>query len=208
MPKAPLTSEKKEEILLRDWLLKLEREYEADKKRWAQLNKSDPEGHNRSGEDFWCPGGIEHKRWKRLTEFLRYVVHNLPLTVFITNNTSGIGKWVLAMDQIDMSQSNFDPEYGTNWRIVVKFQREKSDGTWESVRVPISSALITGFEQRGTTVWAKRHKSLEEGKEENWCDKKIKMLAFHKQTTGHFVPMHQLLSWTYLPTSEVEVARP
>jgi hypothetical protein len=202
---APLTSEEREEVLLREWLLKLGREYEADLKRWAELNKSDPESHNRSGEDFWYPDGIEHKQWKRLPEFMRYVVMNLPLTVYITNNTSGIGKWVLAMDQIDMSHSNFDPEHCTNWRIVVKFLREKSDGTWESVRVPISSTFITGFEENKTIVWAKRHTTLGPD-QKNWCDMKMEMLESHKENTGRCVPPLELFSWTYDPTSEVEAA--
>jgi hypothetical protein len=123
----PLSEEEKEEILLTEWLNKLEREYKGDLRRWVELHKSDPEGHNRSGEDFWFPDRIKHKQWKRLAEFVRYVVLNLPLTVYITNNTNDIGKRVFAMDLMDMSQSNFDHDDKTYWRIMIKFERQKSN---------------------------------------------------------------------------------
>jgi hypothetical protein len=206
-PRAPLTSEEIEEGLLCDWLLKLEREYEADLKRWAELNKSNPEGHQLSGVDFWYPGRIEHKRWKRLTEFLRYVVLNLPLPVYISNNTNNIRKWVFAEDHIDMSHSNFDPKHGTNWRIVVKFQRQKSDGTWENVLLPISSTFIIGFEVKGITVWAHRHPTLE-ANEKNWCDMWKELLRFQEEKKRRPVSLEEFLSWAYVPASVRTKTRP
>jgi len=109
------------------------------------------------------------------------------------------------MDRIDMSQSNFDPKSGTNWRIVVQFQRQKSDGTWESVRVPISSSCIIAFQAKGITVWATRHPKLD-ANEKNWCDMKKELLENQEKMKGRPVDVDEMLSWSF-DDREVEVAQ-
>jgi hypothetical protein len=222
----PVTDEEKEQILVGQWLVKMELEFKSDKARCKDINErrrkhlkdpedsedqedtEDPPTHQISSEDFWYKGGVEHNRWRKgVPEFIQFVLQNLPQYVLINDGTNGKQMRVRAENLIDTSHGNFCPESYTNWRIVASVNRKMADGTREKVQIAVAPRHITALERRGYTVWQKPRKNLD-ADEQNWTDLKTELLETQSKEKGRAVSIKEFLSWNYVfgPTSDVDVA--
>jgi hypothetical protein len=79
-----LTSEQKENGLLRDWILDVRATYKADVDNFLKRNKEETDKkHWMTPKEWWCPNGEYLRIWKDVAPFLKYVLLNVPIEGYI-----------------------------------------------------------------------------------------------------------------------------
>jgi hypothetical protein len=94
-----LTSEEKENAIMKEWILEWREKYTNDVHSFKMQNKREPEKkHSMTPKEYWCPNGVYRNSWRGVSDFHKYVLLNVPIEVYIKKQQGfGMYMWVTGL---------------------------------------------------------------------------------------------------------------